>query len=296
MKPLLFLTLASIISAFAFAACTGTTAGPVVPPGPPKTMKAFASEEELTRYLQKLAEDQKKRLETRLVNTQSAAAPDVAGVANYRIEAKSDGTATESVTNTQHEGVDEGDIVKVHGDQLVILRRGRLFTVAIGDGQLNPISTVYAFGPEIDPHDTWYDEMLISADTIVVIGFSYGRGGTEVGLFNIDAQGQLSYRSTYHLRSNDYYSSRNYASRLIGSKLIFYSPSYMYAGQQDYFSEFPAVRKWHKGAKPEEFDRILPANRIYRPEADLNVDTARHCIRSRFATLPTAVSSARQQA
>jgi len=109
--------------------------------------------------------------------------------------------------------------------------------------------------------------MLISADTIAVIGFSYQRGGTEVGLFNIDPEGQLSYRSTYHLRSNDYYSSRNYASRLIGSKLIFYSPLYMYAGEQDRFSTFPAVRKWHKGATADEFQRIVPATRIYRPEA-----------------------------
>src|SRR5690349_8726675 len=104
MKPLLFLTFASIISAFAFAACTGTAAGPVVPPGPPKTMRAFTSEEELTRYLQKLAEDQKKRLETRLVNTQSAATSDVAGVAANGVMAKSGEPATESVTNTQHEG------------------------------------------------------------------------------------------------------------------------------------------------------------------------------------------------
>lgn len=273
MKSLLFLTLASIFSAFAFAACSGTAAGPVVPPGPPKTMKAFTSEAELTRYLQKLAEEQKKRSEARLVNTQSAGAPsDIAGVASYGMAAKSAEPATESVTNTQHEGVDEGDIVKVHGDQLVILRRGRLFTVAIGDGELKPISAVDAFGPEIDPAHTWYDEMLISADTIAIIGYSYERGGTEVGLFNIDPQGQLSYRSTYHLRSNDYYSSRNYASRLIGSKLIFYSPFYMYAGQEDRFAAFPAVRKWHKGAKDDEFQRIIPATRIYRPEGDFSVD------------------------
>ena len=116
----------------------------------------------------------------------------------------------------------------MHGDHLVILRRGRLFTVAIGDGALAPISSINAFGPDIDPANTWYDEMLVSQNSIVIIGYSYARGGTEVGLFNIDADGNLSYRSTYQLRSNDYYSSRNYASRLIGDKLIFYSPAYIY--------------------------------------------------------------------
>src|SRR5438445_2135498 len=84
----------------------------------------------------------------------------------------------ESVTNVQHAGVDEGGIVKVHGNQLVMLRRGRLFTVSIADGALTPISSADAFGPEIDPRNTWYDEMLVSDDTVAVIGYSYERGGT----------------------------------------------------------------------------------------------------------------------
>ena len=96
----------------------------------------------------------------------------------------------ESITNVQHAGVDEGGIVKRHGDHLVILRRGRLFTVRIGDNKLAPVSMANAYGRGIDPGGAWYDEMLISGGTIAVIGYSY-------------------------------YSSRNYASRLIGSKLVF---------------------------------------------------------------------------
>src|SRR4029079_18924984 len=113
-----------------------------------------------------------------------------------------------------------------------------------------------AFGPEIDPAESWYDEMLISGDTIVVIGYSYARSGTEVGLFNIDSAGQLSYRSTYHVRSSDYYSSRNYASRLIGTKLIFYTPVSFNIDSEDPFQSFPAVRRWHRGANEDEFRRI----------------------------------------
>ena len=70
-----------------------------------------------------------------------------------------------------------------------------------------------------------------------------------VGLFQIDDAGKLSYRSTYHLRSNDYYSSRNYASRLIGSKLIFYTPLYLNPGAEDPFQSFPAVRRWQGAPK-----------------------------------------------
>lgn len=112
--------------------------------------------------------------------------------------------------------------------------------------------------------------MLVSGNTIVVIGYSYERGGTEIGLFDIDQAGNLRYRDTYHLRSNDYYSSRNYASRLIGNKLIFYTPLYLFPGDKDAFESFPALRKWHKGAKDSEFKRIVSATRIYRPERQLS--------------------------
>ena len=181
-------------------------------------------------------------------------------------------SVTEAVTNIQHAGVDEGGIVKVHGNHLVVLRRGRLFTIAINDTELKPTSTIDAFGPDMDPGSSWYDEMLISENTVVVIGYSYQRGGTEVGLFDISNDGQLAYRSTYHLSSGDYYSSRNYASRLIGSKLIFYTPQYIDPSFRNAVQSFPAVRKWHEGATESEFRRIVQATRVYRPETDFNPD------------------------
>src|SRR4051812_6527242 len=55
------------------------------------------------------------------------------------------GGEAESVTNTQTAGVDEGGIVKVHGDYLVMLRRGRLFTVSVAGGGLAPVSAVNAY-------------------------------------------------------------------------------------------------------------------------------------------------------
>lgn len=233
---------------------------------PKKTLRPFRSEEELKKYLKELAEKQRREREVSLRLAEAPAANSLP-----KAEKSADAKA-ESVTNVQHAGVDEGGIVKLHGQHLVVLRRGRLFTVRIGDGDLQPISTVDAFGPEIDPKHAWYDEMLVSENTIVVIGYSYERGGTEIGLFGIDEAGRLSYRSTYHLRSNDYYSSRNYASRLIDNKLIFYTPLYLNLYNSDPFEKFPAVRKWHKGATAGEFRIIAPPTRIYRSEKP--IDTA----------------------
>ena len=232
-----------------------------------KTMPAFRNEAELVAYLRDLAEKQKRALRREAMYDNLASAP-----VPSAMKAAVDGSAIpgkqESITNVQHAGVDEGGIVKVHGNHLVVLRRGRLFTVSIENRELTPVSAVDAFGPDIDPRSTWYDEMLVSHDSVAVIGYSYERGGTEVGLFHIDYAGNLTYRSTYQLRSNDYYSSRNYASRLIGSKLIFYSPLYLNPGAQDPFATFPAVRKW--GVTPGVFHRTVPATQVYRPEPDLD--------------------------
>jgi hypothetical protein len=270
MKNFFLLTLTAVLITSGLLACTETTTDTIPPVlasdliPRKRTMEAFKSEAELVLYLRQLAEKQRRRVEKEAKAEATNAAP-LAGFNQFD-------KADESVTNTQHAGVDEGGIVKVHGDHLVVLRRGRLFTVAIGDGALKPISAVDAFAPDMDPSSTWYDEMLVSGNTVVVIGYSYQRGGTEVGLFDITDEGKLSYRSTYHLRSNDYYSSRNYASRLIGNKLIFYAPQYFYPGANHPFESFPAVRKWHKDAKQDEFRRIVPATRVYRPQADFSID------------------------
>jgi hypothetical protein len=268
------LSLAAIVGLISALAASGhsragsAAASPASAPKAKKTMRSFGSDEELRAYLRKLAEEQR-RDQVRRAAEAPAPPASAANQAAATGLAKTDAVKDESITNTQHAGVDEGGIVKLHGDHLVVLRRGRLFTVAVGDNSLKPISSVNAFGPEIDPRYTWYDEMLVSTDTVAVVGYSYERGGTEVGLFKIDRAGNLAYRSTYHLRSNDYYSSRNYASRLIGSKLIFYTPLYLNPYATDPFATFPAVRKWHKGATAAEFQRIVSPTKVYVPESKL---------------------------
>src|SRR5512143_3586730 len=119
-----------------------------------KTMRAFRSERELREYFRELAEKQKREMRSRAEEAAGAPAADKSAASESQYSSDKD----ESVTNVQHAGVDEGGIVKLHGNHLVVLRRGRLFTVAIGDRALKPISTVDAFGPEIDPRNTWYDE------------------------------------------------------------------------------------------------------------------------------------------
>jgi hypothetical protein len=174
----------------------------------------------------------------------------------------------ESITNNQHAEVDEGDIVKMHGEHLVVLRRGRLFTISLEGERLKQSKMLDAFGPDIDPRGSWYDEMVVDKDNVVVVGYSYQRGGTEVGLFKIDGEGGLTYRATFHLKSNDYYSARNYASRIVDGRLVFYAPLYISPQQEDFTSQFPAVRKWRRAGTNADFQKTLVPQHLYHVDGE----------------------------
>ncbi|HET9404770.1 MAG TPA: beta-propeller domain-containing protein [Burkholderiales bacterium] len=255
--------------ASAFAAIMLVTTGAHAAPG--KTLTAFASEQEISDLFKRWAAEARKRdAERRSTQAYQDASGMGALMSAAPASAKAAAEASaDSITNVQHAGVDEGGIVKRHGDHLVILRRGRLFTVKVGE-ELTPASVADAYGSGINPGGAWYDEMLISGNTIAVIGYSYQRGGTEIGLFEISDAGRLRYRSTYHLRSNDYYSSRNYASRLIGDKLVFYTPMHLNPWGGEPWGSFPAMRRWRPGATAAEFKPIAPATRIYRTDEPLD--------------------------
>ncbi len=250
----------AFLLAFSFVFSFGATA--VQARGAPHdTLVPFRSDDELLRYLKKARRVQRREMMDGAVSEAMPSPPPAAPAAADKAAST---TPSQSITNTQEANVDEGGIVKMHGDTLVILRRGRLFTVSTRRGDLRPIDYINAFPPGVDPSSDWYDEMLVAGDRVIVIGFSYGRGGTEINRFHISGDGHLAFEDAYHLRSNDYYSSRNYASRLVGTKLIVYSPLYLPYGEVNSFDWLPGLRKWN-GDAHGGFERIVSANQIYIP-------------------------------
>lgn len=185
----------------------------------------------------------------------------------------------ESITNTQEEGVDEGGIVKAWGDHLIVLRRGRLFTVRLGDQDLQPVCMVNAFPPRRGERlGTWYDELLVHDNTVVVIGYSYRARATELGIFDLDDSGCISHRDTYFLRSNDYYSSRNYASRLAHGRLIFYMPhslgSYEVGdGAVTVSSPLPSLRRYDGRIRGGDWNQLITASDIRLPTTPVTSPT-----------------------
>ncbi|WGM37508.1 beta-propeller domain-containing protein [Caulobacter sp. NIBR1757] len=240
------------------------------------TMAAFGSDKALAAFLdeQKRAEEavyEDEKLDSQMVmseTTSAAAGPADAPASPAKVSGNGEAMAApqqpaDRITNTQEADIDEGGIVKARGDLLIILRRGRLFTVSTAGGGMRPVSRIDAFPPGAEP-DAWYDEMLVAGDRVAVVGYSYARGGTEINRFRLSPDGRLSFIDSHALHSSDYYSSRNYASRLVGNKLIFYSA--MSAGsRQDPLAALPALRQWTPGAKQGAFRRIASGRRVYAP-------------------------------
>jgi len=172
-----------------------------------------------------------------------------------------------SITNNQVAGVDEGGIVKVSGDYLVVLRRGRLFTVSTAGGALTPVDRIDVIPPGMETSDAWYDEMLIHGRTIVVLGYSYEMDATELSRFALSADGRLSHVDTHHLRSDDYYSARNYATRIVGDTLILYTPLDTCCSRDDPLDVLPGLSRWQPGQSEPVFTRLAGARDVHVPEA-----------------------------
>ena len=241
---------------------TGTTAALTKPKS---SIPRFESEAELQAFLKRLT---KNRVNDSGIMVPSFStpvpAPPAAGSAplpgGVESVAVSSSRISTSITNNQEVGVDEGDIVKLLGNHLVVLRRGRLFTISLAGGTMKPVDSIDAFPPGVNADGDWYDEMLVSGNRIVVIGYSYERVGTQIVRFRISADGRLSFEDAYQLRSSDYYSSRNYASRLIGSRLVLYSERGVYFSPEDIL---PALRRWNGTGGAPVFSRIPSAQQVY---------------------------------
>lgn len=147
-----------------------------------------------------------------------------------------------SITNNQMRGVEEGDIVKQIGEFLIVLQDGRLFVVDIA-GRSRLALTDRADVYRNPGSDMWYDEMLVFGDRILVTGYSYDEGATELAIFRLGSSGRLEREGVFRISSNDYYSTSNYATRLIDGNLVTYTPLSIHdMGRSDF--RWPVVRRW----------------------------------------------------
>lgn len=181
-----------------------------------------------------------------------------------------------TITNNQMAGVDEGDIVKQIGQYLIVLQDGRLFVIdtkAGGGADLALVDRADVYRGRGSA--TWYDEMLVQGDRIIVTAYSYREGASEVSVFRLGEGGRVRREGVFLITSNDYYSTTNYATRLVGDSLVVYTPYSLdrWNGFGGRGGRWPTVRRW----LPQEERRavlasgtaLFDAPQIYRPVRDI---------------------------
>ncbi|WP_066533026.1 beta-propeller domain-containing protein [Erythrobacter sp. CCH5-A1] len=175
----------------------------------------------------------------------------------------------QNITNTQVAAVDEGDIVKLIGEYLLVLQDGRVFAVHYPTMRLTDRVDVYRKDKDGEPIGAdWYDEMLVQGDQIIVTAYSYQDDATEITVLKLDqTKGTVAVRGVFLISSDDYYDVDNYATRIVGDKLVVYTPY----EADDLLSRRgrPAIRRW---SAAEEFDdargqgrALLDIRKVYRP-------------------------------
>jgi hypothetical protein len=172
-----------------------------------------------------------------------------------------------TITNVQAVGVDEGDIVKQIGDYFLILQDGRIFAVNTKSMQLTDRADVYRRVEDGDIEGAdWYDEMLVQDDHVLITAYSYRDDATEFSIFKLDqASGKISPQGVFLISSDDYYSSDNYATRIVGDRLVIYTP-YSLDSFEDR-DDRPVIRRWLPEAERErledENDGELPGKQLF---------------------------------
>lgn len=278
------------------------------------TLTPFTSDAEFRRYLRALNEGAEARLpgagrrplrfaQAAGAGTQSDAPPepvcppedpscggqDMVAVTGSRVAGRArtgavsaSAIANPSITNVQEMGVDEGDIVKQIGKFLLVLQDGRLFIVDTRPGgrpgmRVTDRVNVY----RTSDADTWYDEMLVAGNRVLVTGYSYGEDATELSVFRLNvATGRIVREGIFYMSSNDYYDTENYATRLVGDNLIVYTPLDLSALDASARIRWPVVRRWEAAGRRSDPPRgrpLLDAQDIYRPVRD-GPDPALHTI------------------
>lgn len=183
-----------------------------------------------------------------------------------------------SITNVQTTGVDEGDIVKQIGDYLLVLQDGRIFTINVKTMQLTDRADVYRRLPadRVKKHKweddfegaDWYDEMLVQGDHVIITAYSYQDDASEISIFKLDkASGRVTSEGVFLITSDDYYDVDNYATRIVGDRLIVYAP---YSPEQfEELKDRPVLRRWlpeaERKTRQAEETPLLDARSIYKP-------------------------------
>jgi hypothetical protein len=175
------------------------------------------------------------------------------------------------ITNNQTIGVDEGGIVKQIGNYLVVLQDGRLFSADLGSAPGAPLR----LADRIDVYRSraqaasWYDEMLVSGDRIMVTAYNYHERASEITVIRMAPDGQLTRQGRFLLSSDDYYSTDNYATRIVGDNLVFYAPQSLESRGPGGRFAWPRLRRADGDGEANQGEELIGPTDVIAPVGEV---------------------------
>ena len=161
-------------------------------------------------------------------------------------------------------GVDAGDMAQAVGDHLVILRRGRLFSISTTGDDLRVVQSIDAFAPGAIALRDWTRQMFVVGDTVAVVAFSAARGGTEVSRFRVSPAGALSWIDTHQLHRGS--PDDTAEARVVDGHLVFYAAGgFDHEGGGDPLEALPTVGRWSPDGAAMAGERMVDAGEVFVP-------------------------------
>jgi len=230
------------------------------------TLTRFASADAFQRYLRTV---QSQRRHSEVMNDTADMAMEAAP-SPMAAQAGAE-PANPEITNNQTVGVDEGGIVKQIGDYLVVLQDGRLFSADLGEHEGAPLSLADRIDVYRSPDTaaSWYDEMLVLGDRILVTAYNYRERASEITVVRMARDGRFAREGRFLLSSNDYYSTDNYATRLVGDQLVFYAPLALDAGPRGDFT-WPRLRRADGDGDADEGEALIGPTDVYAAPGEVD--------------------------
>ena len=111
--------------------------------------------------------------------------------------------------------------------------------------------------------------MLVLGDRILVTAYNYREQASEITVVRMDGSGQLNREGRFLLSSNDYYSTENYATRLVGDQLVFYAPLALDAGPRGDF-RWPRLRRADGDGEADQGEALIGPTDVYAPPGEVD--------------------------
>lgn len=151
--------------------------------------------------------------------------------------------------------------LRAHGDHLVLLRNGRLTTVPVAGGALEPVTTREALGGGVDADEMFYYGLEDADEGVRVLAARTLGGITEhhEARYRIGADGTLEHRGGPVLRSVGGLYAGAHVTRRIGDRVVFYEHIDIPLRDADPTAALPMLRGADGG-----FATTVDPRRVYR--------------------------------